>query len=708
MSVKEVSKPNRNRSQDFHDKQSSPNKSMESNKRFRMRECESKAKEEQKLPQDSSPKKSKKTLNISNSGESPNPKDFIKKNMDKVKKSKIEIDLNEAKMNELILELDGMDLTESCKPLDKTEAYRGIHNEMENCRSFGNMNNLNALKAMEDIQQHKELRNSSVNSLRNDKEHVSLNELLSPSKPALGKRLIERAKESMEYPGKSKGKNNRFSADSTEIILGKSPPKQSSSRSNDGRNPLELTLSLRSQQVLTNKFIKEFNECIEASDLTSDNLNLNSVIAVLQQLNFIKNDPSSNKFEEETTLVLKLWRLSKCDNFIARSHLLEICLRIMNLPLPEGTEKYNHTAEEAVQIHKILFPLYQNKQLMVTRKRKKEEKQEALEECSFKPKINEDSKYLAAEKQRRFGSVGSQLRDEYFEWKNSRIEEKRKQLKQEKEDMEIEECTFKPVILTRSFSKPKDKEESKNRANKYSNRRKEEEQYSDNLNINKISGESPISSPRGSKFNKPEKTPDPSRKLNSNQSIQKEIERLRKARELKQKKKLAKESPHGKNQIIDSDSKMISPSKSSASKPRNQCIFQNIDLINHLPPENKLDCILKDDTELEGGFVHILPEKSENIGEYLDGARKEFGSCSPRGNERKEQIEIISKNELITIDEVVESNESSKTKPDLEENKEHAHDSSMQDKEFALETFIVDHSIPEEAAEKLRSILRLA
>ena len=711
MSIKEVSKPNRNLSQDLRNKHAAPNKSMESNKRGpRMRENESKAKEEQKLHQDSHPKPSNKALNLSDSRESPNFKDFIKKNILSLHKSKKDIDLDDTKINKLMLEFEGIDLAESCIPVDEIEVPKTVYREMENCSSFGNINNSHTLKAMEDIQQKKECRNSSVNRLRNDKEHASLTELLSPSKPALGKRLIERAKESIGLGDKSKGKNNRFSADTTEIILEKAPPKRSSSKANEGRNPLELTLSLRSQQVLTNKFIKEFNNSIETSEINSEKLDLNSVIAILQQLNFIKNDPSGNKFEEETMLVLKLWKLSKCENFIAKSHFLATCLHIMNLPLPEGSEQDVYSVEEALQIHKTMFPLYQNKQLMVTQKKKKVEKDKALEECSFKPKINEDSKYMASEKKRRFGSVGSQLRDEYFEWKNSRFEEKRKQIKQEKEEMEIEECTFKPVIFSRSFSKPKNKEDSRSRTiNNKSNVTKEEPSFSNELKISGAFSENIILTPNEKKANNPEKIPEPSRKFNSHESIQKEIERLRKARELKQKKKSVTESPQGKKpQIVDKDSKFISPSKSPAPRTKNQGTFRSVDKITQLPSEINIEYTQKsDNTELDEKREQITSEENQHIGENHNEAVNKIDSESLKNTEKKEDIEIISSNQYITVDEIVESSESNITRSELVENKEPGHDSSLHDKEFALENFIIEHFIPNEAAEKLRNILKL-
>ena len=69
---------------------------------------------------------------------------------------------------------------------------------------------------------------------------------------------------------------------------------------------LTISTSLRSQQVLAMKFIKEFNEIVTELGIIKDEIDINSTMLILHKLNFIKNDPKSSNFEEESILILRL------------------------------------------------------------------------------------------------------------------------------------------------------------------------------------------------------------------------------------------------------------------------------------------------------------------------------------------------------------------------------------------------------------------
>ena len=83
-------------------------------------------------------------------------------------------------------------------------------------------------------------------------------------------------------------------------------PKRSSSRAENRDLSSEITTSIKSQQVLANKFTKEFNAVLSKANINSDEIDYNTMVLVLQNMNFIKNDPKSKKFEEESLMVLKL------------------------------------------------------------------------------------------------------------------------------------------------------------------------------------------------------------------------------------------------------------------------------------------------------------------------------------------------------------------------------------------------------------------
>lgn len=556
------------------------------------------------------------------------PRDYIKRNKESIRKNKVEVDLNGLDIDNLLMSLEGT-LEKSLNPLNEKK----FKNELEYCKTFSNLHSsLNAKSITNSPNQRKTNRNNSLTTLKLEIEPVSLSELLCP-KQSKGKKIIARAKESENSKSfrEENRKNSRFSE------------KRPSSRTQT-KSPIEKTVSSKSNQVLANKFLKEFSQAVADLSLKSEEFDLNSTINLLQQLEFIKNDPSSSSFEEETILVLKLWKFAKGEEKIQKKELLRTCMNVMNLPY----ENNLISQDEVLSIHKILFPLYQNKQSM---RKRKSVKEEVVEEFSFMPTINVGSRYLASEKQKRFGSVGSQLRDEYLQWKNTRIEEKRKQSKREKEDSEIEECTFKPVFISRSFSKPNNakqiKEERKENMNKYTKSKNA-------LNAN--SG----------------KSPEPTWKRSSKESVQKEIERLRKARESKLNLK-----GNVKKTCLDT----MSPAKSSSGKGKAQISAKYLNLTTEKEDKIRVNSVIE--VTNYGIFIEANKEKSENDSDIVQTEENNIKDL-----------------DLMVIEELHESAES--IRPDSELN---FHEKTIQ-KEEALESFIKEHSLPLEAAEKLRNIIK--
>jgi hypothetical protein len=248
----------------------------------------------------------------------------------------------------------------------------------------------------------------------------------------------------------------------------KTRSKRSASRQQERANSPEIITSIKSQQVLASKFIKQYNDILEVLNINTDELDLNSTIEILQKLAFIKNDPNSLNFEEETLMVLKFWKMiggEGNEGKIKKQNLLSVCLDIMNLYTPvifvpdtknhsfktwrEINGIYVFSRDEALKIHRMFFSFYQNRQNL---SKKKVEKEVAPETYPFRPEINKESDYLAKERQKKVGSLNSNQRDEYIQKEKKRIEEKREKFIKDKQETEILQCTFKPKILPRSFS----------------------------------------------------------------------------------------------------------------------------------------------------------------------------------------------------------------------------------------------------------------
>ncbi|OMJ94675.1 hypothetical protein SteCoe_2175 [Stentor coeruleus] len=158
----------------------------------------------------------------------------------------------------------------------------------------------------------------------------------------------------------------------------KSPPKRVASKQPERPASCDLiTTSLKSQDVLANKFIKEFEKIIQDLNLNNDDIDLDHTITILTNLRFINNEPGSLSFDNEVSLVDKLWKLFGGNPTIKTSSLMTMCLHIMNLykansyfidencaniktwTIVNGINVYS--PDEALKIHKQYYDFYQNR-----------------------------------------------------------------------------------------------------------------------------------------------------------------------------------------------------------------------------------------------------------------------------------------------------------------------------------------------------------
>ncbi|OMJ95423.1 hypothetical protein SteCoe_1186 [Stentor coeruleus] len=158
----------------------------------------------------------------------------------------------------------------------------------------------------------------------------------------------------------------------------KSPPKRIASRQPERPESSELvTTGLKSQEVLANKFIKEFEKIVKSLNLSTDDITLDHTITILTNLQFINNEPGSISFENEVSLVDKLWKLFGGNPTIKISSLMTMCLHIMNLYKSNSyfTDEncsniktwtvvngiYVYSPDEALKIHKQYYDFYHNR-----------------------------------------------------------------------------------------------------------------------------------------------------------------------------------------------------------------------------------------------------------------------------------------------------------------------------------------------------------
>lgn len=244
------------------------------------------------------------------------------------------------------------------------------------------------------------------------------------------------------------------------------PNKRSASKAPEGSN--EITTSLKSQEFLANKFIKDFQTALSEVEANADTLDQKNMILLLQKLRFIKNENLSTKHEEEVNQVQKLWKMINGESSTVKiQNLLSICLNIMNLYSPTGhfadSESiglkswsfmngiFVYNSDEALKVHKMFFEFYQNRRFAP---KKVNESMDMSQEYSFKPIINRNSRDLASEGRSRYGSLGSQKREEFLNKKKEEIDKKREKV-EKKNDSEAKIVSIQPTLLARSGSRQK-------------------------------------------------------------------------------------------------------------------------------------------------------------------------------------------------------------------------------------------------------------
>ena len=256
---------------------------------------------------------------------------------------------------------------------------------------------------------------------------------------------------------------------STPVKAEERQAKRSGSKAPESNN--EITTSLKSQEVLANKFIKEFQSTLAEIGQVSETIDLKTTIELLAKLRFIKNDSASGKFDEESNMVNKLWKLINGEITAKVQNLLCVCLNIMHLYSPSGhladSECTNikswsflhgifvYNSDEALKIHRTFYQFYQNRRLAP---KKVTESQDLSADYSFKPQINRVSRDLASEGRNRYGSLGTQKREEYLNKKKEEITKQRDILVKKSDEVEVKNSNFQPTLLARSGSKQKKNE----------------------------------------------------------------------------------------------------------------------------------------------------------------------------------------------------------------------------------------------------------
>lgn len=384
--------------------------------------------------------------------------DYVKENIERTKKVSPEFDLPNLQLAEMILN-DTLEAKPNQSP-SKEKRSKGHNREKsleQSPRIFQQTGDL--LLTIKDPEIYEKIEKGYMATLKNlEIKDLAIGELLKPKESYEKLQIADDEKKVIvRRNSSSKMKHEKIE---------RSPIKRTASKPQERPVSCDIiTTSLKSQEVLANKFVKEFEKIIKELDTQSEEIDLNDTITVLTKLEFINNEPGTSSFENEVSQVDKLWRTLGGVTTIKVQSLLSMCLHVMNLyksnsyftdsnchniktwSLVNGI--YVYSQEEALKIHKNFFSFYQNRRLG-NKKRQLEEK--PLEDCPFKPTINSASEVIAYETREKLGTIGSQKREEYLQLKKIEIEQKREKIKSKKEENEISECTFKPTV-NNSFNK---------------------------------------------------------------------------------------------------------------------------------------------------------------------------------------------------------------------------------------------------------------
>ena len=261
----------------------------------------------------------------------------------------------------------------------------------------------------------------------------------------------------------------------------------------------------------------------------------------------------------------------------------------------------------------------------------KHDKETNPEEYKFKPEINLKSENLSKESHRRVGSLHSKKRTEYLEKVDRKIEDKREKLQKEREDKELQLCTFKPTLI-RSFSRPKESNKEHRTLMLYESAKKKRE------NLNGLTGndkEKIIN--QGSNSAGLEILPDS--ELSSPIKTKKEFNRIKKIKETQRNKNLNTKVENKSNvTCVYKKANDNIEDTSNGSKIITQSMIKNFDV---------------NDTEIEIKNVNDLCISEEN--------KANFGKVSETDVfEKIQKIEIVGEMKIIENVEKSESFEKSK------------------------------------------------
>lgn len=383
--------------------------------------------------------------------------DFVKENIERVKRISTEQNLPEAKISEILVS-ESSEVKLSQSPFKQKTPKRSSLDKPSDQSPALTLHTEESPQLIKDQDTLDKIGKNYTSKIKNfEIKDIAIGEMLKPKEAYEKVQVLEEEKKvNVRRNSASRAKNERFE---------KSPAKRNTSKPPERSIVNEIvTAKLKSQEVLANKFTKEFEKIVKELELQNDEIDLNNAITVLSKLEFIKNEPGSSTFDSEVVQVDKLWKALGGLTTIKSANLLNMCLIIMNLHKSNSSLESNsetnkssimsseipvYSQEEAMKIHKNFLSFYQNRRLG-SKKRKPEEK--PVEECSFKPKINSESEFLAYDTRDKLGYIGSLKRDEYINQKKQDIEQKREKIRNKKEEKELSECTFKPQ-LNASFNK---------------------------------------------------------------------------------------------------------------------------------------------------------------------------------------------------------------------------------------------------------------
>lgn len=516
-------------------------------------------------------------------------KNFLQKNIDLTKKKKADINIEGIEIDELLLEEDekrapiNVDerfykYQDKVKEKIQTLAKELKEKEMEKCTFKPEVKSQTQKRTTDQfINQminYEKVKKDKIEALRSQKKDAFEDDAI--HHPVIN----QKSKDIIAKKGEPSQPiyEKLYKSATKEKVAEKSPPKQSVSKASSTRRaepiekilyedalrrankPIELKIekkesqvSNKSQQVLAKKFIKEFSEIISVVEgIEGDKISQEAALKVLVCLNFIRNNPEHPKFEEEKALVDKFFKIIKADS-IKTQNMLKLSLAILNIYIPTMTINFESeppsqqgpivdghlsiSKEEVLKYHKQFIVFFDNRQLS-----NQIIKQNAAEEFPFKPKLNSETKAIAKEVQKRAGSLCSQKREEFLQEEKKKTQEKIERLRKEKEEQEAKSCTFKPVLLAKSYSKAEVSDKDRGLALFERSKEIQEKKQLKMKEVNNIEIEKNMSectfAPRLEKI----KVKEDKEILNS-KSVQQQLMRMQKAREEQERKKNILERP---------------------------------------------------------------------------------------------------------------------------------------------------------------------